>query len=48
MAVKKIKPSENYKRLPNETHRAERWSGKRVVRNRKKYTRKEKYKNEHQ
>lgn len=29
-----------YKSLPNEAHRAERWAGGRVVRNRKKYTRK--------
>ncbi len=34
-----------YKPLPNEAHRAERWSGGRVQRNRKKYTRKSKYKN---
>lgn len=31
--------------LPNEAHRAEKWSGGRVHRNRKKYTRKEKHKN---
>lgn len=28
--------------LPNEAHRAERWAGGRVEKNRKKYTRKEK------
>ena len=30
--------------LPNEAHRAERWSGGRIERNRKKYTRKSKHK----
>ena len=37
--------SENYKNnKPNEQHRAERWSGARVHRNKKVYNRKEKHK----
>ena len=33
-----------YKSLPNEAHRAEKWSGGHIVRNKKKYTRKGKIK----
>lgn len=46
----KHKPKEGFKvklaytpHLPNEAHRAEQWSGGRVERNRKKYTRKSKH-----
>lgn len=42
MKEKKVKTK--YKSLPNEFHRQERWSGGRVQRNRKKYTRKNKHK----
>lgn len=46
--MKTIKPkkiSESYKPLANEDHRAHRWAGGTVEKNRKKYTRKDKYKN---
>lgn len=33
-----------WKSLPNAAHRAEKWSGEKVTKNRKKYSRKQKHK----
>lgn len=35
-----------WKAMPNEAHRAEKWSGSHVQKNKKKYNRKAKYKNQ--
>lgn len=44
---KKIKNKRKKAGIPNEWHRAEKWSGGRIQRNKKKYTRKDKHKEEY-